>query len=273
MKTASTLTGMWHREMEAAIGAARAAAVEIRSDFGNRNVTSRKGFYDVQLRADLVAQRVIVQYLVQRFPDYAVVSEEGMQESWNDRRMTWVVDPLDGTNNFGFGIAHCAVAITLFDEGRPVLAVIHDPILGRQFSAVADSPRQPVVSALSPTMGDATVALVTDYSREGRITGRRIDQVLSQNCKRVTAMWAPALDLALVSTGALDAMVSRNAALLDVCAGLLLVQMAGGCILDTRGVPLRLDKSLHRSAVSFVAASSEKLASDLVRLVFPDGGR
>ncbi|MEU6125305.1 inositol monophosphatase [Streptomyces sp. NPDC047123] len=266
------ITKRWQREMDVAVTAARAAASAIEGDFGSRRITKKKGPYDIQLRADLVAQQVIVDHLSAEFPDHAIVSEEGMQRGWDDHRLTWVVDPLDGTNNFGFGIAHCAVAITLFERDRAVLCVVHDPIVGREFTAHADTLRT-AVSDLRIPLPEATVSLVTDYSAEGRDTGRNIEVSISRRCKRVTTMWAPALDLALVSTGALEAMVSRNAALLDVCAGILLVQAAGGCVLDATGQPLQLRKSQHRSAVSFVASSSPALAHDLVALAFPDGGR
>jgi len=267
VKPAATLTNRRQQELTAAVSAARAAGAAIRADFGQRHVTSRKGRYDIQLRADLVAQRTIIRLLSHHFPNYSVVSEEGIQDTWDRSRMTWVVDPLDGTNNFGYGIAHCAVAITLFDDEAPVLSVIFDPIVDREFTALASSSEKKV-NRIPTAVGHATVALVTDYSEEGRLTGRLLEDTLSQSCKRVTTMWAPALDLALVSAGALDAMVSRNAALLDVCAGILLVQSTGGCVLDASGQPLRLEKSLYRNGISFVAAGTEELARELLDLAF-----
>ncbi|WNI15294.1 inositol monophosphatase family protein [Actinacidiphila sp. ITFR-21] len=266
MNPSITLTKGWQKEMKAAVSAAREAGSVIRADFGDRKVVQRKGHYDVQLRADLTSQRVIVRQLTDLFPDYGIVSEEGMQGGWDETDLTWVVDPLDGTNNFGYGIAHCAVAITLFAGDAAVLAVVLDPLLGRTFTATAgDTPRSGDLAAAT-ALRDATVALVTDYSVEGRVTGRHIEDMLSGNCKRVTTMWAPALDLALVGSGAIDAMVARNAALMDVCAGILLVQAAGGTVLGLDGRPLELRKSLHSSPVSFVAARSRKLAADLSEL-------
>lgn len=258
----------WRKEMEAAVTAATQACSVIRGDFGDRGAAMRKGHYDVQLRADLMSHQVMVRQLAERFPDYGFVSEEGTQGGWDERDPTWVVDPLDGTNNFGYGIAHCAVAVTLFAGDSAVLAVVLDPLVGRMFTATlaAADARRSGGPATATAVRDATVALVTDYSVEGRATGRRIEDTLSRNCKRVTTMWAPALDLALISSGAVDAMVARNAALMDVCAGILLVQAAGGTVLGLDGEPLALRKSLHRSPVSFVAATSRELASDITQL-------
>ncbi|PJE94369.1 hypothetical protein CUT44_29440 [Streptomyces carminius] len=269
MKTKETVTAPDRMaELSAARSAARAASEAIASDFGKRNITSRKGKYDVQLRADVVAERVIVERLTKEFSDYGIVSEEEMQDAWEHSLTTWVVDPLDGTNNFGFGIAHCAVAITLFENDAPVMALVHDPILGREFTAPAIRTAVPPDPFPVP-LRHATVALVTDYSEEGRVVGRGLADALGRHCKRVTTMWAPALDLALVSSGALDGMVCRNASLLDVCAGIFLVQRLGGCVLDPSGRPLRLRKSLHSAPVSFVAAGSEPLARELLGIAPP----
>jgi myo-inositol-1(or 4)-monophosphatase len=261
----------WDQELAAARGAARAAAFAIRQDFGHRNIVDYKGIYDVQLHADLVAQRVIIEALSRRFADYAIVSEEGMQDTWSQGTQTWVVDPLDGTNNFGYGIAHCAVSICLFDQETPVLAVVLDPILNREFQASEFHPMQAPPPRPAAPPERATVAFVADYSVEGRVTGRKIEDVLSRRCKRVTTMWAPALDLALVASGSIDAMVCRNANLIDVCAGLFLVRSAGGCVLDTRGGRFELAKAMHRGAVSFVAARSESLARELLGAVSASG--
>lgn len=80
-------------------------------------------------------------------------------------------------------------------------------------------------------------------------------------------LWAPALDLALVSSGSLDAMVCRDAAFLDVCGGMFLVREAGGQVLDLNGNPLQVRRSMHERPVSFVAAHSEALAHELLATI------
>jgi myo-inositol-1(or 4)-monophosphatase len=261
----------WEQQLELARSVTKKAALAIRPDFGQRHITERRGPYDVQLRADVTAQTIIVKQLLRDFPSYGIVAEEGMQEDWNQAHNIWVVDPLDGTNNFGYGIAHCAVAITLFAEDEVVLAVVRDVLLDREFYCTTDqsfrSPR-PVCSSVER----ATVSLVTDYSAEGRSSGQILTRILSDNCKRVVSMWAPSLDLALVAEGALDAMVCLNASLLDLCSGIFLVQSAGGHVLDTDGMSLQISRRRHAAPLSFVAARSRPLAEKLLKLVSPLSG-
>src|SRR5215472_9454511 len=235
--------GRWNEHLATALRCAHGAGAAIRQRFGSRDIVTYKGPYDVQLRADLIAQECIVGELSSRYPGDSIVAEEGPRATWPDTGHLWAVDPLDGTNNFGYGVAHCAVAITLFAAQRPVLALVYDPLLDREFFATEDRVpvhRRPGGVALP----QATISLVTDYSARGRHEGLRIGNILSNECKRVFTMWAPALDLALVATGGIDAMVCRQAAFLDVCAGMFLVRSHGGRILAPDGVELVPERSL-----------------------------
>jgi myo-inositol-1(or 4)-monophosphatase len=250
-------------QLDVALTAVREAADVIRAEFSERNITAFKGRRDVQLGADLLAQEVITKHLSTEYPEYGIVAEEGGLTEWPKERFVWAVDPLDGTNNFGYGIAHCAQAVTLFDGEDVVLAVIHDPITGRTFHQMRGREE---VSAL-PAVGlrRATISLVTGYAEPPRRWGQRFDRWIDRRCKRVLNLWAPALDLALVSTGAIDAMVCKDAALLDVCGGMYLVGASGGAVLGLDGSGLRAGRSLHATPVSFVASRDLRLARELVR--------
>jgi myo-inositol-1(or 4)-monophosphatase len=83
----------------------------------------------------------------------------------------------------------------------------------------------------------------------------------------VVNLWAPALDLALVADGTIDAMVCHNAALLDVCGGMFLVESAAGRVVTFDGTPLSVQRSLHERPVSFIAAQSAELVEELVAQV------
>jgi myo-inositol-1(or 4)-monophosphatase len=256
----------WERHLQTARECARIAGDAIRERFGVREIVTYKGAYDVQLRADLIAQKRIVDQLSWRYPGHAIVAEEDPQTAWPDAEHVWAVDPLDGTNNFGYGVAHCAVAITLFAGQRPVLGLVYDPLLDREFSATEGTVSRRDLAARVP-LRRATVSLVTDYSSVGRQEGLRIGNLLSGVCKRVFTLWAPALDLALVATDGIDAMVCHQASFLDVCAGMYLVRAHGGCVLGPDGAELLPERSLSRRPVTFVAARDRSLARQLLDLV------
>ena len=253
--------------------AATAAAHAIRPEFGRRTISAFKGSHDVQLRADLVAQQIVVDTLTKSFPECGIVAEEDYG-TWSDERFLWAVDPLDGTNNFGYGIAHFAIAITLFQDDRVALALIYDPYGGRVFSVREGHRPEGWEPYTRVPLARSTLSLVTGYADPGPEWGARFTEWMGPRCKRVVNLWAPALDLALVSTGALDAMVCRDATLLDVCGGLFLVKAAGGVIFGLDGAPLEVRRSMHDTPVSFVAARSQHLAQELVSAVttFDSGG-
>lgn len=249
-----------------ALDSAQAAARAIRAEFGRRSIVTYKGSYDVQLRADLVAQREIIDVLRSEYPDHGFVSEEGMQTGWLDHEHTWVIDPLDGTNNFGYGIAHCATSMALFAAEEIVLALVFDPMLERQFVAVEDAPPDPMPTRQDVPLHRASVSLVVNYSAEGRARAGELHRILDASCKRVLSMWAPALDLALVSDGSIDAMVCHEANFIDVCAGIFLVQSAGGVVLHPDGSEFQLKRSMYDVPLTFVAARGIRLARELLRL-------
>jgi myo-inositol-1(or 4)-monophosphatase len=254
-------------ELDAARRLAKQAGEQIRPEFGRRTILQYRGLYDVQLKADVTAQEIIVKKLSEIYPDHGVVSEENLPMTWSSAEFLWVVDPLDGTNNFGYGIAHCAVAITLFQGNQVKLAVIYDPMLRREFYSAADArfPDSAAIPASNPSQ--ATVSLVTDYSQAGRSRAMLVESVLSCHCKRVASLWAPSLDLALVAVGELDAIVCSSASLLDVCGGLFMVESMGGCVLDMKGNSLTVSRAMHDQPIAFVASRSAALAQDLVELV------
>ncbi|TQS39842.1 inositol monophosphatase family protein [Cryptosporangium phraense] len=259
----------WHQHLTVAKECAEAAAQRISDEFGHRHITGEKGPYDVQLRADLVSEDTIVSGIHQAYPDHRIISEEHTLKWLNDEH-TWFVDPLDGTNNFGYGVAHCAVAITLFHRDEPVVAVVHDPVVKRRYYAQADAKQalRPAPLRSEPVpLRRASISYVTNYTPEARRYGLALERRLRDECKRVFTLWAPSLDLALISAGGLDAMVCVDANFLDVCAGLFLLEQNGGCVLGLGGERLPLTKSLADAPVSFVAARDGHLAQDLFQHV------
>lgn len=257
----------WQRQLDVALASARAGGCAVRSQFGKRVVAGYKGSTDVLLRADITAQEVIVGRLREAFPDYAVLAEEGPRTSWPNQDHVWVVDPLDGSNNFGFGIAHCAISITLFHHESIVLALVVDPLLGREYVAVdgCTSPESPLPDV---PIKRTTVSLVTNYSASGATWTAHARTVIGQHCRRVVSMWAPALDLALVADGSLDAMVCYEGDLRDTCGGLFLIAASGGHVVDFKGQPfVPHGGPTIDTPASFVAARRELLVDELLCLV------
>jgi myo-inositol-1(or 4)-monophosphatase len=253
----------WTRELDSARGTVREVARAIRPEFGKRAITTSRGLHDVQLHADLLAHDIISARLKSEYPGYGLVTEEDPGIPWPEADKMWVVDPLDGTNNFGYGIAHCAVALTLFSADRVVLAIIFDPILGREYYATEVAHSGFSVPATTP-LGRATVSVVTDYSEDGRVRGQDVSSKIGSRSKRVVSLWSPAMDLALVASGGLDGMVCYRGSLLEVCGGLYVLQSAGGHVIGFDGEPLDIRRDMYQEPISFIAASTEVQAQEIL---------
>ena len=121
-------------ELEAAIGAARAAGEVLRDGFGRHGAVRYKGEVDIVTDVDERSEGVIKERLRGAFPGYGILAEEGgALAGEGDAR--WIVDPLDGTVNFAHGLPIFVVSIALERAGEVTLGVVHDPMNDETFVA------------------------------------------------------------------------------------------------------------------------------------------
>ena len=96
------------------------------------------------------------------------------------------------------------------------------------------------------------------------MTELNLERRLSRSCKRVTKMWAPAMDLARIADGVLDGLIAYKSDILDKCAGIYLVEKAGGTVTDFEAHPLKMTVALLDTRVSFIAAKNDAVYSLLL---------
>ncbi len=120
--------------------AARAAAAELRERFGHtaRGVHTKSTPTDLVSEADVAAERTIRDVLERERPHDSVLGEEGGASG--EGALRWVVDPLDGTINFLFGIPVFAVSVACEADGETVAGVVLDPIREECFAATGSGP-------------------------------------------------------------------------------------------------------------------------------------
>jgi myo-inositol-1(or 4)-monophosphatase len=226
------------RELAVAIDAAHAAGAAIRAVFGQEQVVTFKSGDDPLTAADSAADRCIRERLHAAFPADGWLSEEGDAVPDMEAGRVWVVDPLDGTREFVQQIPEFAVSIALTVDGRPVVAVVYDPIRDLLVSAVrhggvlADG--QPAVTSSTGHLATATVLASRSEVRRGQWSP------FEGQCQ-VRPTGSIANKLALVAIGEADATISLAPKHgWDVCAGVLLVEEAGGTVSLLDGRPLDL---------------------------------
>jgi myo-inositol-1(or 4)-monophosphatase len=248
-------------DLELAERAAHAAGAVLMSYYGRaaEGLGSKTSATDPVSDADREAERVIRELLTAERPDDGLVAEEGSHTEPASGR-TWVVDPLDGTVNFLYGLRTWAVSIALEDQDGLAVGVVFDPVDGECFSAArgagATLNGEPIRVNGCPALEQAMVATGFSYESERRAEQAKLLVRLLPRIRDVRRAGAAALDLAYVAAGRVDAYYERGLQRWDEAAGRLLVTEAGGVVADLGGEPRGV-----------VAAATGELAAALQQIV------
>lgn len=215
-------------------------------DFGEveRLQVSKKGPGDFVSNADRRAEETIVEYLMQARPDYMILAEEsGEKYGAKEGEYRFVLDPLDGTNNFLHGFPYWAISLGLEKNGEIIAGVISAPTLNTIYHAeklggAFCNNRRIRVSNRSK-IDDAYVACGSPSSvRRPTQAPFDIIDVVNKMSRKVTSVrctGSAALDLCNIAAGSFDGLIELALKKWDVCAGAIIVKEAGGKITGIKG--------------------------------------
>ncbi len=217
--------------LDTAVSAARAAGELLRNNFGKELDVSAFEAHDIKLDLDVRSQELITRMLLERFPDHALYGEEGIAGN-QDSEYQWIVDPIDGTVNFFYGIPHFCISIALRHRDEIQLGVIYDPMRDELWQVVRGG--QPTLNGapirVSPRtqLSDAVLSVGFSKTITTINTGLPLLEKYVKRARKCRLMGSAALDLAYVACGRLDAYIEQAVSLWDVAARKLLVESAGG---------------------------------------------
>ncbi len=233
------------------IRAAFAAAKAMKRDFGEVEhlQVSEKGPGDFVSHADIKAERVLRESLLGTRSEYGFLGEES-SEVKGDGRNRWIVDPIDGTNNFVHGVPHFAISIGLERDGEIIAGVIYQPISDELFwaekgsGAFVDTPnarsrRLRVSGRKDPAQSLIATGMPLIGKGDHPAYQRSLAAVMEQT-SGIRRWGAASLDLAFVAAGRFDAFWEFGLKPWDVAAGIIMVREAGGLIGDIAGQPYAL---------------------------------
>ncbi|MDX8396940.1 MAG: inositol monophosphatase family protein [Mariprofundaceae bacterium] len=232
-----------------AVRAARKAGDFIARSFDERDglKVHEKKSRDFVTDVDCKAENIILNEIRRHYPDHGVVAEESKPTN-PGASIQWYVDPLDGTTNFLHGYPHFAVSISAWRDGKPFLAVVHDPIKDETFEAQRGNGaflnRRRLRVTDVKQVGHAIFASgLPPYRRDTLMDSfqTRMDACMRQ-AEGYRRGGSAALDLAYVAAGRLDAYWEAGLCSWDIAAGILLVQEAGGIVTDLDGASIDLEK-------------------------------
>lgn len=229
-------------DLELAERAARAAGEVLLSYFGHaaEGLEVKSSPTDPVSDADREAEKTIREILQNDRPQDGLVGEEGSRTSPANGR-TWIVDPLDGTVNFLYGLRTWAVSIALEDAKGLAVGVVFNPVDGECFSALrgegAALNGQAIRVTRCTSLDRAMVGTGFSYEAERRREQAELLVRLLPRIRDMRRAGAAALDLAYVAAGRVDAFYERGLKQWDEAAGRLLVNEAGGVTEDLDGEP------------------------------------
>jgi myo-inositol-1(or 4)-monophosphatase len=215
--------------------------VRLRAAGGSLGVDAKSSPTDVVTEVDRASERWLADELARLRPDDALLGEEGADRA-GASGVRWVVDPIDGTVNFLYGLRPYAVSVAAEQDGQVVAGAVYDPTSGETFAArlgggaYLDGTRIGG-SWLAPGLDTAVVATGFGYDAALRAGQGEVLAALLPRVGNVRRLGSAALDLCYVAAGRLDGYYEHGLKDWDRAAGLLVATEAGAVVGGLRGRP------------------------------------
>jgi myo-inositol-1(or 4)-monophosphatase len=267
MKPSSVLSALKSSE-----AAARAAGQRMRAHLRRAKKVNESTPHDIKLELDVRCQKLITRMLATDFPEIPVLGEEGRDEAAEAAAARWVVDPIDGTVNFAYGIPHACVSIALQVRGNngfeTVAGVVHDPFMDETWTATATGParmngRKIRVSSRK-TLGEAIVSMGFAKSTGSLNLMLPVFGKLVHEVRKIRLMGSAALALTYVADGRFDGYIEAGIRLWDIAAGGLILQRAGGRF-EINALPGEDYKYSLNSNNGLIHEGLARIAADAIR--------
>lgn len=244
--------------IETAKAAARKAG-EIQIAAQNKSVpVSEKAPQDLVTEVDIRCGKVISEYILDRYPEHAILSEE-LGET-GDSTHRWIVDPLDGTTNFVHGISHYSVSIALEVAGElkhgVVYAVEEDTMYAGTLGDDLYVDGERVSLSETESLDSAVIGIDFGHHAVDETTFKPYLEI-EKRAQSFRRLGSAAIQMAYVAEGRLDGVFARGLRAWDIAAGTVLVRAAGGVVTDLSG---------NSSPEPGVIATNDSLHGDLLSL-------
>jgi myo-inositol-1(or 4)-monophosphatase len=231
-------------DLQFVIDLARQAGALVRGHYGKvERLTKRQE--EAVSEADRASQRMIVAGLRGRFPIDGVVGEENETgdaitfDCPNPSGRNWVIDPIDGTNNFLAGLGAFAVCIGLLEAGVPTLGVVYDVTRDEMYSAATgqgawkDTRK---IRVIPTPLSDCSMLMLTSnlIGSDGQLPAF-VTRWLGQTNWKIRILGSAALEAMQVASGVAHGATTLNGKLWDIAAPAAIVLEAGGLVSDLKG--------------------------------------
>lgn len=227
------------------------------------DMETKSSMHDVVTEVDKACEALLIERITQTYPKHSILAEESGLHVIEGSEWEWVVDPLDGTNNYSQGLPIFCVSIGVKHNGETQVGVVYVPVLDELYTAVKGDGAQMNGKQLHvsrKTEFDKCI-LATGFPYD-KGTVSSADNNLDNVCRMLPQlrglrrMGSAAYDLCCVASGTLDGYWELNIKPWDACAGTLIVQEAGGIVRS-----IREDRNIS------IAVGNERIVEQLLQNV------
>jgi myo-inositol-1(or 4)-monophosphatase len=231
----------------------------------NVNALNKKNTYNLVTKADIASEKTIINIIKNKFPSHSILTEESGGKI-NKSDYCWIIDPLDGTNNFCHKFPMFCVSIALYKNRNPLIGVVFDPLKKELFYAEKNKGaflnNKKIKVSNANNLSKSLLALGFYYER-GLLMRKSLGQMKKFFCENVHGIrrtGSAALDLCYTACGRFDGYWELKLNPWDYAAGSLIVMEAGGKITDTQGGKYHL-------MMKNIVASNGKIHKNMIRIL------
>mmetsp|Transcript_45946 Transcript_45946/g.115668 ORF Transcript_45946/g.115668 Transcript_45946/m.115668 type:complete len:285 (+) Transcript_45946:180-1034(+) len=270
----STAPAPWQAYLALALQLAKEAGEVVRTArLHDDDSASKSSSVDLVTKYDKQCEQLIFDGIRKAYPSHLLIGEESTSEGNKiviSDETTWIVDPIDGTTNFIHSFPYTCISIAVAEGKRPVVGVVHAPLLGETFVAIegcgAFLNGTRIKVSKTTKIDQAVIVTEAGYHRKSPaidIVLGNIQNLLQANVRGLRMCGSAALNFANVAAGRIDLYYEWGCFTWDWAAGCLLVTEAGGVVRDPSMAPHDL---YGRAAL---CASSQELAEAVGALIKP----
>ena len=230
------------------------------------SIKTKSTVFDLVTDADVEAEKVIVALIRETFPNHNILGEEGKYEK-TDSPYTWIIDPLDGTNNFAFKLPFFGCSVALAFEGDLIAGAVYDVSRNEMF--FAEKGKGAFVNDKAISVDDTeqiegslmVTGFYYDRGAEMMDNLERIKQFFVRNIMGLRRLGAASLDLCYIACGRATGFWEFELSPWDFAAGKLIIEEAGGKVTGRFGEPIDNLKK------SYIVASNTKIHTAMLEIL------
>lgn len=244
---------------------AKEAGEVIREGFSNSiSIEYKTDAANLVTNVDKAAEKIITDFVKLEFPTHSIIAEESGNKN-NTSEFTWVIDPIDGTTNFAHKLPIFSVSIGIQKNGENVIGVIYDVMRDMIYSAEKGSGtfQNDNKIYVSDNSNLEKSVLVTGFAYDRTDEYKEAIKIFGSfltKTRGVRRLGSAAIDFCYVASGVFDGFWEANLSPWDVCAGILLVEEAGGKVTNFKNEKLNIYSNQY-------LATNGKIHDEMIKII------